>query len=188
MITRLEAFFPMAETLVPALIACAIVVMLYRRIRRLFVRQKVSLPRFALRIGLPGVVALLLLLHPGSSVNIRALGVALGLVLALGNVLKTKMEFVDQEWFFHPDPVFGNVVMALLVGRLAYRFFATQDLTAASVGDPTGRLLVLTVATYFSAYHVGILGRRSIQGGEQRAPEEENREQQGGQEVDGNKN
>jgi len=126
----------MAEILAPILIAAAIFLMLFRRIRRLFVRQKVSLPRFVLRIGLPGTIALLLIILPSSSLAVRALGVALGLLLALGNVLKTKMEYVDREWFFHPDPVIGILVVALLLGRLGYRYFIMQEPGVASLGDP----------------------------------------------------
>ena len=165
----------MAEILVPILFAAAVFLMLFRRIRRLFVRQKVSIPRFVIRIGLPGTIALLLILLPSSTVQVRVYGVVLGLILALGNVLRTKMERVDQEWYFHPNPAVGVVVVALLVGRLSYRILTTQELTATPVGDPSGRLLVLTLVTYFAAYHVGILGRARILGADPGEPEEEQR-------------
>ncbi len=159
----------MIGTLLPVAIAAAVFFLLYRRIRRIVGRQKLSLPRLIFRITLFLGIVVLLGVLPSSSPLARALGGLLGLGLAIVSVVIARIEEVDGVWTYRTNPVIALVVVALLLGRLAYRFAVVRGFASSVVaasdggtvqfGDPLGRGLLMMSFTYFATYYVGILIR-----------------------------
>ncbi len=148
--------------------------MVYRRVRRNFGRQ---LLRPVLLVGrilvLAMVVAFLLFAGlAGGGVSLAGWGVLLG--LAAGGVLggvgvrKTGFEIVAGKHWYTPHPGIGLALTALMLGRLAYRFFAIRATAAAvTASDPSllGNLqrspLTLAIAGlllgYYLVYNIGLL-------------------------------
>ena len=159
----------MADILVPILIAVLVMGLLYRRFRRLFGIQKVSIVRFSIRIILAGVLAGLLILLPGVGILAKLIGVICGLVLAGLGLATTKSERRGKEWFYTPNTYIGIVIISLLLGRIGYRLWKFHDFSGFMGGDmashpmlsgnPIGRILILTMLVYFAAYHIAILIR-----------------------------
>jgi len=150
----------------PSIFAAAIALALLVRVRRLFGRQRLSVPRLVLRTTILSSLVAFLVLLPSAPLVIRELGVALGVALAVGGVLSTRFEREGATAYYRPNPVLGLVIVALLVGRLVQRLLVAKDLSlvmdggarfGGGYGDPWSRLLVLAVLSYFAVYYVGIL-------------------------------
>ena len=161
----------------PILISALIFFVFYRRIRRLFGRQKLSYPRVAIRIVFAGAIAVIFALMPTAPLVIRLLGVAAGLALALGSVIQTETERVDGDWYYQSNPVYGLIVVALLLGRIVSRFIGFGGFEsfsgsgwadgAPSMNDPVRRVLLLSIVTFYAVYNIGILFRCRIRGSRQ---------------------
>lgn len=153
--------------------AAALFFVLFLRVRRLFGRHRLSVPRLVLRsLILTWLLAFLLLL-PSAPLALRLLGITLGAALAIGGLLATTMERVGRDLYYRPNPYFGLVVVALLLGRLAQRLLSARNLGAivdgtrpvpTAVSDPWSRFLILAAMTYFAVYSLGILGRSRLVG------------------------
>ena len=126
--------------LVTLAISALVMFVLYRRARRLFGRQKYSVPRLCFRIGIIGLVGVLLL---GTVPIVRGfapwIGLAVGLVVGLVGFYLTRFELVEGELYFKPNAYIGLAVLSLLVGRMIFRlvrFGALAETVQSIDGDP----------------------------------------------------
>ncbi len=147
----------------------------YRRVRRNFGRQLLRPGRLAGRSLFLAIVAGFLLfggLAGGTGVSLAGWGVLLGLgaggLLGWIGVRMTAFETVAGKHWYTPHPGIGLALTALMLGRLAYRFFAVRATAAAfTASDPSvlGNLqrspLTLAIAGlllgYYLVYNVGLL-------------------------------
>ncbi|MFS8137066.1 MAG: DUF1453 domain-containing protein [Thermomonas sp.] len=157
----------------------------YRRVRRNFGRQLLRPGRLAARSLFLAIVAGFLLfggLAGGGGVSLAGWGVLLGLaaggVLGWAGVRMTGFETVDGKHWYIPHPGIGLALTALMLARLAYRFFAVRATAAAvTASDPSllGNLqrspLTLAIAGlllgYYLVYNIGLLRMARRRDGEQ---------------------
>ena len=164
----------MNSTALTALFVPIVGLLLYRRFRHAFVRQRLVLWGMAVRFVLLAGLATAVIVRSPSRL---ALGVELGaLVVGLGIALLgikyTKLELTTQGVFYTPNKWIGLAVTALFVGRLASRMFmtysqfATDPVAAAHDGQPAFMLqtsaavwtlgFFVLLAGYYCAYYVGV--------------------------------
>lgn len=148
--------------------------MVYRRVRRSFGRQPLHSGRLAVRTGFLAIVAGLLLtlgfIGGGISMTNWAVfaGLAVGAVVGVIGLRMTGFETVEGKHWYTPHPGIGLALTALVLGRLAYRFFAVRATATAVVAADASVLanlqrspLTLAMAClligYYLAYNVGLL-------------------------------
>jgi hypothetical protein len=161
------------QILIYIVIGALVAFALYRRFRRLFGRQLLTPGRLKFRIGLLTLVAAMFALRGFTATDIAlagAAGFAIGGALAWIGVRLTRFERTPQGIYYTPNAIIGAAVSALLIGRLAYRFFAVYPaMHAAHAGgdDPftayqksplTAALFGVAIG-YYIAYYVGVLLR-----------------------------
>ena len=162
-----------AHALASAAIAVLVVLILYRRFRRLFGRQRVQPTRMKFRIGVLVVVGFMVLLralaHPQMGGAI-ALGLAAGVALALAGLKWTRFENTPQGRFYTPHSMIGLALSALLIGRLAYRFVVLRPVLSAAhqaganpymafQRSPLTTAIFALFIGYYVTYYVGVLMR-----------------------------
>lgn len=160
--------------LAPAGFAILFVLMMARRFRRLFGRQPVQPTRMKLRIGILLVVGALLLVRgliaPVTGLATAA-GLGAGIALALLGLRLTVFESTPQGRWYTPHGGIGLAISALLVGRLAYRFWqiapamqqahqAGDDPFAAFQRSPLTLAIFALLIGYYVTYFVGVLMHR----------------------------
>jgi hypothetical protein len=158
-----------------AVAAPVVVFIVYRRVRRNFGRQLLRPgPVFVRSLFLAIVAAFLLFagLAGGGAASPAGWGVLLG--LAAGGILgevglsMTAFETIEGKHWYTPHPGIGLALTALMLGRLAYRFFAVPTtavgVTAAAsplLGNLQRSPLTLGIAGlllgYYLVYNVGLL-------------------------------
>ena len=152
-----------------------VLLVLYRRFRRNFGRQRLSPAWLWWRVALLALATSGLLLIgatgvlAGAKTGLAALaGLACGGVLAVFGLRLTRFESTAAGRFYTPDPWFGVALSALMLGRLAYRFIVVRAGAATvAAADPTGLSMLhrspLTLAIaallvgYWLAYCIGLL-------------------------------
>lgn len=140
---------------------------LYRRTRKLIVRQHFSLRRSRFSLVL---FPLLLILFLASSYTdplavAAGLGGALiGVGLAVYGLRHTKYENAADGLCYTPNAHIGIALSVLLAGRVAYRFFQIYAATAAFAQPPQDfarsplTLLIFgTTAGYYAWYALGLI-------------------------------
>lgn len=119
----------MAASALPALLPYAMTaglgLMYYRRIRRQFGRQPWQPRRTLARMALLTLVLALLVLAgifvPGAGWAVAS-GLGAGLLLGLYGISLTKVDLIEGERSYVPNPWIGGALSLLLIGRLAWRF------------------------------------------------------------------
>lgn len=146
----------------------------YRRVRRNFGRQPLRSGRLAVRSLFLAIVAGLLLMAGliGGGMSMAGWGVLAGLAagctLGIVGVRMTGFETVAGKHWYIPHPGIGLALTALMLGRLAYRFFAVRATTAAIAASDVSPLaslqrspLTLAIAGlligYYLANNIGLL-------------------------------
>jgi hypothetical protein len=97
---------------------------IYRRFRRNFGIQPLRRTQMTFRIGLFGVIALLILgtvPRTGSFLLAGVVGLGLGIALGVYAAMRTRFEFQGQQLYYVPHTYTGLIVFALFMGRLIYR-------------------------------------------------------------------
>ena len=162
-----------------ALVFGFVLLILYRRMRRLFGRQLLRRSRLIFRMVLLSVVGLILLPFAFLSTLqaiISVAGLALGVGLALWGAKHTRFENNDGKLYYIPHTYAGMVVSALFIGRLLYRFvvlspsvFSVLTLSAAvpssdEVGgwngishNPVTRAIIFALIGYYIFYYGYVL-------------------------------
>jgi len=146
---------------------------LFRRARRLFGRQKYSVPRLCIRIGILGTVCVVLIAVV-SAVRGYApwIGLATGIAIGLVGFYLTRFESVEGEIYFKPNAYVGATVLSLFVGRLIYRLAgvrAVAETVRSMDGDPASAQglsgspltsgILFVVLGFFVCYYLAVLLR-----------------------------
>lgn len=133
--------------LMPYLTAAGMGLLYYRRMRRYFGRQQWQPRRTIARVGILGVVAVLLatlaVVLPHVAWGMLGGGVA-GIALGLFALRHTRVEISAQGAHYTPNPWIGGLLAVLLVGRLAWRW--SQGAFSAGMGQSAQQASPLTLA------------------------------------------
>lgn len=158
--------------LAPAIVLPLILWRVYVRVRRTIGRQRLVLKTLKVRIGIFGVITVLVA-ATAARYPAALLGLFAGLVVSLGlawvGVRLTRFERTSDGDFYTPNTVIGVAITLLLVGRFAYRIAVIYPMIAASHDGgalpPTNLQSPLTYAVlglllgYYGAYYVGVVMR-----------------------------
>jgi drug/metabolite transporter superfamily protein YnfA len=140
---------------------------MYSRTRRLVGRQRLSVPRQRIAIGIYSTLILVLgyIAWPQfGAVASLAAGVALGAVLAVFGLRLTQFERTSQGRFYTPNAHIGIALSVLFACRILYRLVDLYILRPSSNGtagnffnSPATLIIFGTLAGYFVAYAIGVL-------------------------------
>ena len=160
------------QNVITALIVILIAWRLYVRIKRMVGRQKsrvwrhwiaaILFPLLAVMVGLPA------LLHP-MAIGALALGLAVGVGLAIFGLRTTKFETTPIAYYYTPNTHLGVGLSLLMVARIAYRVYEVNSMTLAErsshmqdfARSPLTLAIFGTLAAYYTTYAIGILLWRS---------------------------
>lgn len=141
------------STLTPVILVLVVLVVLFRRVRSLTTRQKISPPamlgRLAIFLVLGGLVLLFALAQPlilGSAL----VGLILGVGVAWVGLRLTRIEKHPDGVYYTPNKYIGLGVFALFLLRLVYRI-ATVAMTADTLSAPPGSRSPSTVLALYSS-------------------------------------
>ncbi len=144
---------------------------LYRRFKRTFGPQTLSVPKLAARMGLMLLFSVLLALsvHDTKSALLAGGGAVVGIGLALFGLVHTRFERSGPAKLYTPNGWIGLVVTALFVGRLVARMFTLyvdRAAVAAAAGaapfsgmsrSPLTVGIFFVMAAYYIVYYAGVL-------------------------------
>src|ERR1700733_4179168 len=105
--------------------AALVLFIVYRRFRRSFGRQPLRPRRMIIRMTILSAVGVLLLpaaLRSSAGALAISVGLALGVGLGVWGAKHTGFEWHEGKLHYIPHTYTGMVVLALFLGRLAYRF------------------------------------------------------------------
>ena len=160
------------------LIAALILLILYRRFRRSFGRQRLRPKRMIFRIAVLAIICGLALVSPFRSLASEAAaagGAAIGMALGFWALVHTRFETTADGRFYIPNGYIGMLVVALFIGRLIYRFIVIYPLLhqamqqaaqnpqmqvnpfAAYEHSPLTVGLYFLLAGYYICYYVSVL-------------------------------
>jgi hypothetical protein len=160
------------SSVITALIVLFIAWRLYARIRRMVGRQKSRVWRHWIAAILFPVLAAMLALpalrHP-DALGSLAIGIVVGVALAIVGLRATKFEATPLGYYYTPNAHLGIGLSLLMVARIAYRFYEVRVMTgpdqASHMQDFARSPLTLaifgTLAAYYTTYAIGILLWRS---------------------------
>jgi len=158
--------------IVTALIFLLIAWRLYVRIRRMVGRQKsriwrhwiaaILFPVLAMMVGLPALVRT-------DAFAVLAAGLAVGASLGIVGLRTTKFETTPLAYYYTPNTHLGIALSLLMVGRIAYRVYEVNVMTAGErashmqdfARSPLTLAIFGTLAAYYTTYAIGILLWRS---------------------------
>jgi hypothetical protein len=146
----------------PYVIAALTVLLVYRRLRRSFGRQRLRPVRMRLRIGILVLLGCSLLpaaMRSGQFLTGELVGIVVGIGLGVWGVRHTKYQTFEGQLHYIPHTYTGLVVSLLFVGRLAYRVMSIYAQGHADgqnhmdamqgLGSPTMMKSPLTVGLLF---------------------------------------
>ncbi len=137
---------------------------MYRRIRRNIGRQKLRPGRLIAYIVIISVVSVLMLaaslLKPSLALSCGG-GLLAGVALAFLGLRHTRFETTEEGHFYTPNTYIGVALSALLLGRMAYRFFLIQDQLNQPTGpqafqSPLTEFIIGLTLGYYLAYYIGL--------------------------------
>lgn len=173
----------LAGLLNTVLIGALVLFVLYRRFRRSLGRQKLRPTSMWIRVVVLALVCVLLLLSPFRN-NMTFIAAAIGMVLGIGlgfyATAHTKFETTPEGRFYTPNGYIGMGVLALLIGRLIYRFMviypaihsAAQQAAqnpqlqgspfAAYQRSPLTLGIYFLLAGYYICYYISVIMRSRV--------------------------
>ena len=137
----------------PLAVAALAVLLVYRRLRRMFGRQPLRPVRMRLRIGILVLLGCSLLpaaLHSASFLAAVAAGLVVGIALGLWGARMTRYARRDAQLYYMPHTYSGIAVSLLLVGRLVYRLSVVYSSDRAA-GDGAEVLQSMTTPVMFKS-------------------------------------
>ena len=157
----------------PVLLSALVLWSIYRRMRRSFGRQPVSVVRLTLRAAVLALAGVLLLTALGAdlhSIGVFAAGVVVGLVLGYIGLRHTVFEATPAGQFYTPHTYIGLLVTALFVGRFLYRMIylysaagrataVASDPLAGIRGNPLTLGILGLLIGYYVFFNLGVLVR-----------------------------
>jgi len=120
----------------PYLIAAFAVLVIYRRLRRSFGRQRLRPASMGIRLAILGIVGASLLpmaLKSADFFTAVVTGILFGVALGLWGASRTRFENVGATLYYLPHTYTGIAVSLLFFGRLVYRVVQVY----AAVGGPS---------------------------------------------------
>ena len=156
-------------------LSAVIMLVLYRRGRRLVARQKFSAPRLCFRLALLATITTMLFIVLSLARGLVPLaGLAAGATIAGFSVVLTRFESIEGELHFTPNRYLGLAVLSLFIGRMLYRL-VTVVAVRQTVGDdadpvslasletlrssPTMSGVLFMLLGYYLTYSAGVLVR-----------------------------
>ncbi|MFC5569604.1 hypothetical protein ACFPN1_05975 [Lysobacter yangpyeongensis] len=151
---------PALPALLPYAMTAGIGLMYYRRIRRQFGRQPWQPRRTMVRIALLALVLASLVLAgifvPGAALAV-ATALALGAALGMYGISQTRIELVDGQRSYLPNPWIGGALSLLLVGRLAWRLMHGGFVQAQPGGaSPLTLAFAAALIGYYLTYSIAL--------------------------------
>ena len=159
----------------PLAVAALLIWILIRRARRLFGRQKYSVMRLGLRLGLIGVLATLLFVVLSVARGVAPIaGLAVGAAVGLLGFALTRFEMIDNELHYTPNLYVGVGVYSLIVGRLLYKVVRVSTMTNLASSGPDSQLagfraspltvgVLFVLLAFYLFYYAAVLVRGSRQ-------------------------
>jgi hypothetical protein len=139
---------------------------LYRRVRSNIGRQVSRMRRhWTAAIFFPVVatmVALAALAHPQALAGL-ALGLAVGIALAIWGLRLTRFEHTGDGYFYTPNAHIGIALSVVFVARIVWRILEMPEIKAQTGAPPDFASSPLTTVVfgalvgYYTAYAIGIL-------------------------------
>jgi hypothetical protein len=151
---------PDYASIVPYAIAVLAVLLVYRRLRRSFGRQRLSPVRLGLRIALLLLLGGSLLpatLRSGTFLAADVAGLLAGAALGIWGARRTRFERRDAQLFYVPHTVSGVAVSLLFVGRLVYRLVVLYSMNRAVGKGADGLQEFGSPAMFQSPFTVALL-------------------------------
>jgi hypothetical protein len=133
----------------PFLLAALVMWSVYRRLRRLFGKQRVMPVRMGFRIGIFVLFGVLLLppqIHSSAHLEALAAGLLAGAGLALWGASRTRYVREGQQLFYVPHTYTGLAVTVLFLGRLVYRLLQVYTLPHPAPGDASAAAPAFTAS------------------------------------------
>jgi hypothetical protein len=133
---------PTSSQFVSLLLAAVVVWSVYLRLRRSFGKQRLRPVQLGFRIGLFLLIGCLLLpsvMRQTAYLESLAIGLIVGIALALWGASRTRYLREQGQLFFVPHTYTGLAVSLLFLGRLVYRFvqvYAATGAAATGAGPP----------------------------------------------------
>ena len=160
------------STMIMLVVVPLVVWRMYSRIRRLIGRQKSKAWRhWCAAILFPLLVTLLGLAAMMSPIALAtlAVGLAVGVGLAIWGLRLTKFERTDAGYFYTPNGHIGIALSLLFVARIAFRLLQLASLTSAEAQlatqdfgrSPLTLAVVGMMAGYYTWYAIGLLRWRA---------------------------
>jgi hypothetical protein len=144
---------------------------MYRRYRSHVGPQKVRPLRMGLRVGLLGLVTVLIMISPVGVLGreVLGLGIALGAMLGALSLSQTHFETREGRYWYTPNVYIGMAVTAVLAARMLYRLVVLYPQIQAGTlphgGSPLANMSIPTLAVfglvigYYAIYNGGVLWR-----------------------------
>lgn len=164
----------MHQTYTVVIIVLLVLFSVYRRVRRNIGFQKFHPKQMWTRTILFVVLGLLILVagygHPIVYVS-DAVGLVLGIALAVAAMYTTKFEQRGADWYYRASGWISGIVLAIFFIRLLYRFVMVYDMaklhganrahfqTSTYVTDPWTAGAIFVLFAYYACYY-GMLLRR----------------------------
>lgn len=159
------------KLITPVLIAMFVAWAIYRRVRRTIGRQPLAPGRMKFRMGLLGLIGVVMLVFSLRDIELAGAllaGMAAGAALGYFGLRHTVFETTDKGQFYTPHTYIGLFVSALFLGRILYRFlFLYPGMQAAAQANEspfaTYQKSPLTLAIfgvligYYIVYYAGVL-------------------------------
>lgn len=130
---------PTSSQFVSLLLAAVVVWSVYLRLRRSFGKQRLRPVQMGFRIGLFLLIGCLLLpsvMRQTAYLESLAIGLIVGIALALWGASRTRYLREQGQLFFVPHTYTGLAVSLLFLGRLVYRFVQVYAATVAAAPNP----------------------------------------------------
>jgi hypothetical protein len=160
----------------PYVVAGLAVLLIYRRFRRSFGRQRIRPGRMRLRmilLTLVGCSLMPLALQSSQFLLAEIVGAAAGAALAVWGAQRTRYQALGGQLYYVPHTYTGIAVSLLLVGRLVYRlvewYSMKRSIPSGMIGDPLSSPvmarspltigLLFAVVGYYVCYFSVILWR-----------------------------
>ena len=160
------------SSVITALVVILVAWRLYVRIKRMVGRQKSRVWRHWIAAILFPILTVLIalpaMLHP-LSLGALALGLAIGIALAIYGLRTTKFETTPIAYYYTPNTHLGIGLSVVMVARIAYRFYEVNAMTVGQRSthmqdfgrSPLTLAIFGTLAAYYTTYAIGILLWRS---------------------------
>lgn len=133
-------------------IVLIVVLAIYRRVRRHIGWQVYSSRRMIIRSVIFLIIGVLLLAGGMSNPLVYvsdAIGIILGCVLAYVGLRTTEFREQDGRWLFRSNQWLGIILIVIVLGRIAYRFFVVYN-TMGNISATGGTANQYTYNTFTS--------------------------------------